>query len=174
METTIRWEGPSETNGILIGFNLTIGIAGQIGSSQKINSTTPTSFIYSVPTLCRIYTVRITALTEKGSGPIKEADFTATAPGFSSWILIFKYFKVHVNWIPSLNRKNCHLLKVAESPQNVRIERHTDPQNLSLTVRWDPPLGPGNFVNDCSPVYSVSLFSSATGTNQSVVLNGKI
>ena len=84
MEATVRWEEPSETNGILIGFNLTAGISDQIGSSQILNSTTPTSFIYSVPTLCRIYTVRITAFTEKGSGPIKEADFTSTAPGFSS------------------------------------------------------------------------------------------
>ena len=103
METTIRWEGPSETNGILIGFNLTVGIAGQIGSLQKINSTTPTTFIYSVPTLCRIYNVRISALTEKGSGPIKEEDFTATAPG----LLLnpnFKVFPSTFNLNPSYNQ----------------------------------------------------------------------
>ncbi len=82
MKATVRWEEPSEINGILIGFNLTVGIAGQIGTSQILNSTTPTSIIYSVPTLCRIYTAMMTALTAKGSGPSNGEDFTATAPGF--------------------------------------------------------------------------------------------
>ncbi len=66
----------------------------------------------------------------------------------------------------------CLHIPEANEPENVRVQRGTNPKNRTLTVTWDPPKDPRNFVTDCSPGYLVTLYSSADDSTLSENIKG--
>ena len=85
MEVSISWQEPLDHNGIVLGYNVSVGVTGQLARSFAFNATTLSS-MYTVPVLCRQYTLSVSAFTSAGMGPSFVQNFTATAPGMSTFL----------------------------------------------------------------------------------------
>ena len=91
IQLIISWNPPSEPNGILKGYNISIRtMEASPTLFQTIISADSKSYIYNLTVLCRNYTARIYAFTSIGPGPSTNFKFVATAPGFD--FPLFNYF----------------------------------------------------------------------------------
>ena len=50
-----------------------------------------------------------------------------------------------------------------------------NPNNPSLTLKWNAPSGPAKYVSDCSPSYKVVIFDSKDQKlfNKTTIVSGK-